>query len=509
MFESKPFRKLVWKHKYWGYLLAGIGLVISGLVTAILWKVQPSQPPETALPQPTGIIQPPNPINTIHEFYAALKTHRCAEAIKIRPDYKGCQDIDDVSSINVTPLQIDTDKAAVQLEVTFTKKGQPTLFKGYAWLQRTNDGQWQIPANSFATKNSITPEKFLTDIAGIQPKPLLAIAPSPLSQSLPVTSGQPDITNTHSFGSQLILDSCWTQEQLRGIPTDNRITDNKHTPDATPPARQYPHLSPAPLPAHLQGSIRSVRLPDPNKKLVALTFDLCERTTEVTGYDASIINYLRDHHIKATFYAGGKWMRSHPDKTQQLMADPLFEIGNHAWTHGNMRVLQGDEMKTQVLWTQAQYELLRENLAEKLQQCGVPTDAIQQIPPIPLSFRYPYGTCSTESLSFMESYGLPSVQWNIVTADPWHKQTADGIAKTIVQGIKPGSIIIAHANGRGWKTSDALPQFIPALQERGYQFVTVTELLASGREVEATDTCYELKPGDNQFYDQKVGKGTE
>ncbi|WP_069472231.1 polysaccharide deacetylase family protein [Candidatus Marithrix sp. Canyon 246] len=40
------------------------------------------------------------------------------------------------------------------------------------------------------------------------------------------------------------------------------------------------------------------------KKIIALTFDLCERTKERTGYDAAIVNYLRKHHIKATFYAG-------------------------------------------------------------------------------------------------------------------------------------------------------------------------------------------------------------
>ncbi len=202
-------------------------------------------------------------------------------------------------------------------------------------------------------------------------------------------------------------------------------------------------------------------------------------------------------------------MRSHPDQTKQLMADPRFEVGNHAWTHGNMRMLTGNEMKNQILWTQAQYELLRDSLAEDLLQCGVPQQEINKLPPIPLSFRYPYGTCSREALDFMGDYGLPSVQWNIVTADPWRKQTADGIVKTVLQSIKSGSIIIAHANGRGWNTRDALTKLVPALRAKGYRFVTVTELLAEGKEIESTDTCYELRLGDNQSYDKKVGKGTE
>ena len=95
---------------------------------------------------------------------------------------------------------------------------------------------------------------------------------------------------------------------------------------------------------------------------ITLTFDLCEQADEVTGYDGELVDTLRAQGVKATFYAGGKWMRSHPERTLQLMADPLFELGNHAWTHGNLRVLQGAEMANQIRWTQAEYERLRDQL---------------------------------------------------------------------------------------------------------------------------------------------------
>ena len=58
------------------------------------------------------------------------------------------------------------------------------------------------------------------------------------------------------------------------------------------------------------GVIRRVVLPD-KRKLIALTFDLCEQPGEVAGYDGAIVDYLRKEHIKATFFAGGKWLRSH------------------------------------------------------------------------------------------------------------------------------------------------------------------------------------------------------
>jgi hypothetical protein len=60
----------------------------------------------------------------------------------------------------------------------------------------------------------------------------------------------------------------------------------------------------------------------------------------------------------------------------------------------------------------------------------------------------------------------------------------------------PGAIIVAHANGRGWHTADALALAIPKLKEEGYSFVTVSELLKAGKPV-ITASCYLNRPGDN------------
>ena len=70
----------------------------------------------------------------------------------------------------------------------------------------------------------------------------------------------------------------------------------------------------------------------------------------------------------------------------------------------------------------------------------------------------------------------------------------------MISNTRPGSIIIAHANGRGVHTAAALPLAIPALKAKGYQFVTVSELLAAGRPV-VVDSCYDSKPGDTDKYD--------
>jgi peptidoglycan/xylan/chitin deacetylase (PgdA/CDA1 family) len=310
-----------------------------------------------------------------------------------------------------------------------------------------------------------------------------------------------------SFGSRAVLDACWSSLELQARPGEEK-TQRAASLRAEPPARLSPVNDPphCPLTPELRNSIRRVT-PEAGRTPVALTFDLCETAKEIAGYDGAIIDYLRKNNVKATFFAGGKWMRSHPERAMQLMADPLFEVGNHTWTHGNLRVLTGAGMENQILWTQAQYELLREDLeARYLARNGDPLE-MEKIPKVPLTFRFPFGTCSPEALETLARLGLPAIQWDVVTGDPSGGQTAEGIIRIVLSRTRPGSIVICHANGRGHGTARALPAFIPELRARGYEFVTVSEILALGRAV-APPECYELEPGDNLRYDKLFGTGT-
>ena len=129
---------------------------------------------------------------------------------------------------------------------------------------------------------------------------------------------------------------------------------------------------------------------------------------------------------------------------------------------------------------------------------------MNKIPRTPLVFRFPYGACSPLALDKLKRYGLPAIQWNIVTGDPARGRDSKEIAKVILQQIRPGAIIICHANGRGYGTAASLPFFVPELRALGYDFVTVSELLTHGSAVSSKD-CYELTPGDNLRYDRTIG----
>jgi peptidoglycan-N-acetylglucosamine deacetylase len=297
-------------------------------------------------------------------------------------------------------------------------------------------------------------------------------------------------------GDKTLLDACFPPTALAAVAGEETITKGNRTFDA--PIKISGFTPASPVPDALRGAIRRVTLP-PGEKAIALTFDLCEQRGEVAGYDGRIFDYLRQQGVKATFFAGGKWMVSHQQRTAQLMADPLFEIGNHTETHANLRLLQPAAVNQQVLAPQKAYEDARSRFVA--QQCVASSpQAMSSIPEQPTLFRFPYGACNDVSMKAVNDAGMLAIQWDVATGDPDPHVSAARIAEAMVNEAKPGSIIVNHANGRGWHTAEALAIAIPKLKTKGYKFVTVSELMTMGKPV-ITSECFDRKPGDTNRYD--------
>jgi peptidoglycan-N-acetylglucosamine deacetylase len=319
----------------------------------------------------------------------------------------------------------------------------------------------------------------------------VALLAAVLAAATPATAFEP----TRSAG-RTVQAACWPSSVAGGLAGEQHpMKGGAAAYQPLPTGALQPF---APVPQSHRGAIRRVKLP-PGKKLVALTLDLCESGGEVAGYDAAIIDYLRASNTKATLFAGGKWMVSHPGRSQQLMIDPLFEMANHGWAHRNARSLTGSALLDEILGPQRAYEGLRAEFADA--KCVA--TAAKDLPGVPQRiglFRFPFGACHAPSLAAVNDQGLLAIQWDVSTGDPSPATSAAQIAQAMISQTRPGSIIIAHANGRGYHTAQGLPLAIPRLRAMGYEFVTISELLAAGEPV-VVDSCYDSRPGDTDKYD--------
>jgi peptidoglycan/xylan/chitin deacetylase (PgdA/CDA1 family) len=306
---------------------------------------------------------------------------------------------------------------------------------------------------------------------------------------------------TSSQAAESLLARCWPSgiapaSEIERVPRRSSV-----------PIARLPSIADAmarPVPVALRGSIRRVELPPGSPKLVALTFDLCEADGEIAGYDGRVIEALRSHGIRATLFVGGKWMTSHPERSEQLLAEPLFEIANHGWAHRNARLLTGAALKAEITLPQSAALEAAARLAAR--QCAI-ADKNEIASPIrrPRLYRFPFGACNQDSLEAVAQAGLLAIQWDVSSGDPTRTIKAPEMAAHVARAVRPGSIVLFHANGRGYHTADALPLLIGRLRAQGYRFVTVSELLAAGKPVIAP-TCYDHKLGDTERYDRLMSR---
>jgi peptidoglycan/xylan/chitin deacetylase (PgdA/CDA1 family) len=218
--------------------------------------------------------------------------------------------------------------------------------------------------------------------------------------------------------------ACWAPGDLVHREGEERVQRGVAQARITAPKRTLAEYSPVAA----RGAVRRVQLP-PGKKLVALTFDLCEQPSEISGYQGGIVDFLRSKGIKATFFIGGKWMLSHRERTQQLMADPMFEVANHTWEHRNLRLTSGQALVDEIRNAQLAYEQVRAELQAK--QCMGPQGnalAHERAPRRLGLMRFPYGACSPAALSEVAQQGplahpvgrvvRRSNRWTVGAGDP-------------------------------------------------------------------------------------------
>lgn len=187
------------------------------------------------------------------------------------------------------------------------------------------------------------------------------------------------------------------------------------------------------------------------RKVVVLTFD----DGPIPRYTDEILGVLDRYQIKGVFFLIGREAESHPDLVRKIVQGK-HELGNHTYSH---RLSEGDDPAT----------IARElTLTEEAVRKAVPGARLRW-------FRPPGGVLGGWIMDVAQEKGYVPVLWSIDPRD-W-QNSADGIAGQILERVRPGSVLLFHDGGGNREaTVAALPVIIEGLKERGYSFMTLSEL---------------------------------
>ena len=180
-------------------------------------------------------------------------------------------------------------------------------------------------------------------------------------------------------------------------------------------------------------------------KVVALTFD-----DGPSKYTASILDVLKKYEACATFFVVGNRVPFYGDVLRRTLEEGN-EIGNHSYDHKLLTRLSKEDFQDEVNKTQ---------------------DAIKKATGFtPTLFRPTYGGYTNTLKSYTD---LRFVLWDVDSRD-WEVKSKDKILKNVLPNVKSGSIILMHD---GLKYGlNALEDIIKDLKDKGYKFVTISELL--------------------------------
>jgi len=189
---------------------------------------------------------------------------------------------------------------------------------------------------------------------------------------------------------------------------------------------------------------KSQRTIDPNKPMLALTFD------DGPGAGSkSILDTLDNYNVAATFFDVGSNVKRYPDIIKREV-EIECEIGNHTYSHPNLRNLSSASITDEVTSTNNEF--------------------IKILGYAPELMRPPYGATNPTINSIIN---MKIILWSIDTLD-WKSRNADSVYNVAVGEAYDGAIILMHSLYPS--TAAAVKRIVPALLSRGYQLVTVSEL---------------------------------
>ncbi len=194
-----------------------------------------------------------------------------------------------------------------------------------------------------------------------------------------------------------------------------------------------------------------------SEKVMALTINVDWGGEYIPG----ILEVLDAHQAKATFFLTGRWAKNNPEQVKEIQSLG-HAIENHGYSHPHPDQISVGANEEEIRKT--------ENVIEEI--TGKKTKF----------YAPPYGEKGSSGLRAAKNLGYTTILWTLDTVDWRPESTPEIITQRIVDppirhGIKPtreGAIVLMHPKEN---TLKALPVILRQLENEGFSFVTIEELI--------------------------------
>ena len=191
-------------------------------------------------------------------------------------------------------------------------------------------------------------------------------------------------------------------------------------------------------------------------KVIYLTFD-DGPNPEITTW---VMDELKKHQIKATFFCVGDNLKKFPEVAKKLLTEG-HQIGNHTmhhikgWKHKNVDYLKDiEDCDTEI-------RKIHEQMNDEKAQ--------------PRLFRPPYGQIKPSQIKRLRTKGYEIIQWSNLSCDYDKRLNCEKSLSALVKNAKPGSIVVFHDSEKAEnQLKKILPRYLKALLADGYTFQTLS-----------------------------------
>ncbi|MDE6737553.1 MAG: polysaccharide deacetylase family protein [Lachnospiraceae bacterium] len=189
------------------------------------------------------------------------------------------------------------------------------------------------------------------------------------------------------------------------------------------------------------------------EKVIYLTFDCGYEN----GNTEPILDALKKHDVKATFFVVGHFLETAPEMAKRMVAEG-HAVGNHTYHHLDMPTISDEET-------------FRKELDDV-------ADLFWEITGTELSsyYRPPQGKCNADNLKMAYELGYKTIFWSLAYVDwdqdkqPSHEEAFDKLTTR----VHPGAVVLLHNTSS--TNGEILDELLTKWEEMGYTFKSLSEL---------------------------------